>query len=623
MTASTQRSLPLLRSALLAGVFVFAGPANAADFQIDGLKLDFGSLTVVVPKLDVKGAALEREAFRALLEGKTGDNAVTRMTKLEASEITAPELRFEQKIAGQTQVTAYRDVRFTNLRDGRIEKGESASGTMSVTGGPTEDMSGTLKRTSFETFDVKQIARVLTESAPASANEPMVPIFGRFEQDGYTLDMGSAGKMSMGRMTARGFAAKVGEQPLGEVLTQVMTLAESAEKAAREPDGEKPGFKTPEERRLGLALLSIYDTMSYGSGEARDIVMTVVAPEKSDKKPKGKAKAAAKAATETVTVNLARIAFGEDTPARSGVALEGLQFSGGGTKGSVDSISHSGFSIGPVIAELKALLASPDPDLDSIDFRKFMPTLGTVRLAGIAVDAPQEAKRGQPAPAPIKVGIGKFEFSASEQLNGVPTKIALAIENLRAPVVEGPDNPAASDLIAMGYKTVDLSARVDLAWEAARNEIAINALSFGGEGMVRFDAKGTLGNATKDLFSSDLALAQVAALGATVRGLEARLQNLGLVEKLIDNEARKAKRKPEEVHQQYAMMATLGLSAILGPSDAAKTLTSAIARFVAKPGTLAVKATAKSGSGLGLADLITMGEPTEIFDKIDLEATAE
>jgi hypothetical protein len=623
MTASTQKSLPLFRSALLASVFVFAGPASAADFQIDGLKLDFGALTIVVPKLDVKGAALEREAFRALLEGKTGESAVARMTKLEASEITAPELRFEQKMAGQTQVTAYRDVRFTNIRDGRIERGESANGTMSVTGGPTDDMSGNLKRTSFEAFDVKQIARVLTERAPAGANEPMLPIFGRFEQEGYSLDMGAAGKVSMGRMTARGFAAKVGDEPLGEILTRVIAMAETAEKASREPDAETPSLKTAEERQTGLSLLSLYDTISYGSGEARDFSMTVTAPAKAGENGKRKGKQAAAPVPETVTVKLSRITFGEDTPAKSGVALEGLQFSGGGASGAVESISHSGFSIGPIISELKTLLASPEPDVDSIDYRKFIPTLGTVRIAGVSVDAPQEAKRGQPAPPPIKVGIGAFEFSAGEQLNGVPTKIALTLNNLRAPVVDGPENPAARDLIAMGYKVLDLSARLDMAWESARNEIAINALSFGGAGMVNFDAKGTLGNVTKDLFSSDLALAQVAALGATVRGIEAKLQNLGLFEKLIENEARKAKRKPDEIRQQYAMMATLGLSAILGPSDAAKTLTAAISRFIAKPGTLTVKATAKSGTGLGLADVITMGDPTEIFDKIDLEASAE
>jgi len=115
----------------------------------------------------------------------------------------------------------------------------------------------------------------------------------------------------------------------------------------------------------------------------------------------------------------------------------------------------------------------------------------------------------------------------------------------------------------------------------------------------------------------------VAALGATARNLQVKLQNFGLVEKLIENEARKSKRKVEDVRQQFTMVASLGLAAILGPSDGAKSVAAAAARFVAKPGTLTVSASARSATGLGLADVITMTEPTEIFEKIDLKAEAQ
>ena len=174
----------------------------------------------------------------------------------------------------------------------------------------------------------------------------------------------------------------------------------------------------------------------------------------------------------------------------------------------------------------------------------------------------------------------------------------------------------------MGIRSLDLNARIDLAWEAARSELVIRQIALGDAGLARLEASATLGNVTKDLFSSDIALAQVAALGATARGLTAKLENFGLVEKLIADQARKAGRKPEEMRQQFAMVASLGLASILGPSDAAKTLTAAVSRFVAQPGTLILDAKAKSASGLGLADVITITDPTEILDKIDLKAEA-
>lgn len=589
-------------AAFTLGLMLLARPAVAADFQLDNVRFDFGAMVITAPKLLVKGSTLERETFASLLNGKTGESAVARVNRLDATEITAPELVFEHSQGKQKQVTTYRDVRFSDIRDGKIARGESSGGTLSGESPAAGKMTGTLNRLGFESFDVRQTARVMTERAQPGATEPARPLFRRFEQDGYTLDMGPAGKVSIGKMVGRDFAASVGEEPLGEVLNRVMALSEEVNAPGDKPDPAK----REAEKRMGRSLLALYDRVDYGSGEIRDMTMNVVDP-----KPAGK--------PEPVEVKIARIAYGQDTPAQSGFALEGFQFAGGGAKGLIDSISYSGFSFGPVIKELQAALAKPETDSDTIDWRRYVPTIGTIRLAGLSVDAPPMLPSGQP----IKIGLGTFELKAGEQLNGIPTSVVLTIDRLVAPITEGAGNPAARDMIAMGIRSLDLSAKLDLAWEAARNELAIRQISFGGAGLARLEASATLGNVTKDLFSSDTALAQVAALGATARGLNAKLENFGLVEKLIANEARKAGRKPEEMRQQFAMIASLGLASILGPSDAAKALTAAVSRFAAKPGTLTVEASAKSASGLGLADVIAITDPTEILDKIDLKANAQ
>lgn len=618
MLASTFRSLPgLARIAGTAALIVLVQPAAAADFQIDNLKLDLGAVVVAAPKVAVKGSPLEREAFVSLFNGATGEGAVARMSRLNADEISAPELTVEQNIGPQKQVTVYRDVRFSSIREGRIGRGETSGATIKVTGGEIGQMSGEMKRMSIETLDLHQIARVLSERAAPGKDEPMVTVFGRFEQNGYSLDLGPAGKMSLGKSSGRDFKAKLGPEPLGELFGRLMAQAEAEQKALKDPAAKRD---EEADKRMALAMFSLFEIFDYGSGEVRDMAMNITAPPKPG------------AAPAKIEMKVARIAYGEDAPGKSGMAMEGFSFAGDGVKGAIDSLSSSGFSFGPVLKELRELLAKPEKEaLESIDYRKLVPTLGTVRLTGLAVEAPQPQQPSQPGkttrakPAePIRVGLGTFEIKAGEQLNGIPTSLALTIDKLTAPVVANGSNDAAlRDLIAMGYKALDLSAKLDLAWTAASNELAIRTLSFGGAGMGQFEASGTLGNVTKDLFSSDLALAQIAALGATARNVQAKLQNLGLFEKLIENEARKAGRKPEEIKRQYAMMASLGLAAILGPSDGAKALSAAISRFVAQPGTLTVEASAKSASGLGLADVIAISEPTEIFDKIDIKANAQ
>jgi hypothetical protein len=613
MTAARLRRPTQRGSTALAALFiVLSAPAWAADFQVDDVRLDLGKLVISIPKIAVKGSNLEKDAFLALFAKGANEPASVRIGKLTATEISAPELTMEQSVGDQKQVTTYRDIRFSDIRDGKVGHGESASASIESRGGATGPMKGTLKRTAFDGLDLKQSARVLTEKAPPDANEPYVPVIGSFEQDGYELDMGQAGRMSVGKTTARGFALKVGPEPLLDIVEKVGKASEELEKQADDKTADKDdpgsGDKDAVQKRFVLSMLTLFDMVDYGSGEARDFKATIRPPATEG----GKAK-------DPVEWTMDRIAFGENAPDKSGFAIEGMSFTAGPGKGRVDSISYSGFSFTNSLRELRTLLAGPDQDLEDIDYRRFIPKLGTMRLAGLSVDAPPIL----PGRPPIKIALGTFELKGGEPLNGIPTSLGLTIDRLVTPIVDTGDNPALKEMLAMGIDKLDLSARLDLAWEAAKNELAIRTLSLGSAGLVQLDANGTLGNVTQDLFSSDVALAQVAALGATARNLHVKLQNFGLVEKLIENQARKTKRKVEEVRQQFAMVASVGLAAVLGPSEAAKTLASAASRFVAKPGTLTVDAAAKSPAGLGLADVLTISQPTEIFDKIDVKADAQ
>jgi len=631
MTISPGRRLassrPLSATALL--LVLLASPAYAADLQLDNVKLDLGKFVLSIPKLEVKGTSLDRESFLALFQGSApaggvagaiagasqavqpGESVIARLGRLDASEISAPTLVMEQNFGPQKQVTTYRNIKFSDIREGRIGRGESSDGTIKVEGGATGPMNGEIKRTSFETLDLMQIARVFAEKAKPGETAPLQPVIGKIEQEGYSLDLGEQGKMTAGKASLRGFKARVSSEPMGELMTRIAVLSNESEKASRDLNSkEDPTVSEARDRKLLLAMAAIFDAFDYGSGELRDIVMALKAPPKPGAKP------------EPVDMRIARVAFGEDTPDKSGAAIEGLQFEGSGAKGTIASISYSGFSFEGVLKEVKAL-GDAAVDLKTLDFRRFIPKLGTVKMAGVQMTVPQDGKRGRPAGPPIQVGLGSFELKAGEQVNGIPTDMALTLDKITFPIVESADNPAAKDLLAMGYRNIDLSAKLALAWQEASKEFAIRTLSLGGAGMARLDATGMLGNIGKEVFSGDLALAQVALLGATAKNVELKLQNLGLAEKLIENEAKKSKRKVEDVRREYGMMASLGLAAILGPSDGAKTLANAIARFVAKPGTLTVRATSKTPAGLGLADVITLGEPNEIFEKIDVQATAE
>lgn len=607
-----RRVHPLPAAGLL--LLLLAGTASAEDFQLDNIRLDLGKFVLSIPKLDVKGTSLDRAGFQAIFQAGPGSNEspAARMSRLNAAEISAPTLVMEQSFGPQKQITTYRDIRFSEIQEGKIARGEAKAGSIKVEGSTSGQMNGEIQRTSFEGLDLTQIARVFGEKAAPGTEAAMQTVFGRIEQDGYTLDLGELGKVSAGKAALRNFKARVGNEPMGELMTRLVTLGEESEKAAKDLNSkEDPAVTEARDRQMLLAMLALFDSVDYGSGEIRDVVMAIKTPPKPGAKP------------EPVDLRFSRIAFGEDTPEKSGFVMEGLKFEGGGGKGTIASAGYFGFSLENTIKELRKALAEPDFDPSADDLRRFIPKLGTIRLSGIQITAPQQGKRGAAPLPPIEVGLGTFELKHGEQVNGIPTNMALTLDKLTIPVVESASNPSAKDLLAMGYRNLDLSAKLDLAWQEASKEFAIRALSLGGVGMAKLEATGTLGNVGKEVFSTDMALAQVALLGATAKNLDIKLQNLGIAEKLIENEARKSKRKVEDVRREYGTIASLGLAAMLGPSDGAKALASAIARFVAKPGKLTVSASSKSPAGLGLADVITLADPTEIFEKIDVKADAE
>lgn len=180
MTISPGRRLasyrPLSATALL--LVLLASPASAADLQLDNIKLDLGKFVLSIPKLEVKGTSLDRDGFLAIFQG-SGDSAIARLGKLDASEINAPTLVMEQNFGPQKQVTTYRNIKFADIREGRIGRGESSDGTIKVEGGSTGPINGEIKRTSFETLDLMQIARVFAEKAKPGETAPLQPVLGK------------------------------------------------------------------------------------------------------------------------------------------------------------------------------------------------------------------------------------------------------------------------------------------------------------------------------------------------------------------------------------------------------------------------------------------------------------
>ncbi|RDJ21519.1 hypothetical protein DWF00_22995 [Bosea caraganae] len=591
MIAPLEATVAWLRRAAPAALLLVglaASPAGAGDFEVENLTLDFGAYKVTAPKLQVKGSPLEREAFVALFDKSAGESGSARMARLNVDEISAPELTIEQILGTETESTTYRAIVLSDIRDGKVARGETTGGTM--TG--SDPIRGEYKAISAEGLDLRQIIRVLAERAAPGAEEKALPLYSLMTYEGGTLEQSGSVKASYGKASDRNLKGKAGPASLTELLTTI--LREGQEKVAgadKDDDAQQEADK-----RVAQAMIALTEMLEFGSGELRDLVIEGTMP-------------------LPMSLRIARIAYGENASPQGGMAVEGTEFGMGGEKKlamvKLDSLKAFDFAVGPALRELIGEYAKPDDEAFE-DWRKLMPKLGTLQIAGFTYDMPFQTG----------FSIGSLEAKVSNQFEGLPTDLSIAIETLKLPL-SGPLLLYTNALSGLGYQEVNLSARLDLAWQEATSEIALRSLSLDGAGIGRLSASATLGNIGKDVFSSDLAVMQIAALGATAKALDVRLENAGLAERLVEEQAKQKKRKPADVQREYGALAKIMLSGLLGKSADAKALVDAAARFVAKPGVMTVQAKAKASSGLGLADVIAVTDPAEVFKKIDVTANAE
>jgi hypothetical protein len=572
---------------------IHAGPAlisaalAAENVTLNDVTLGVDYITYRIPRVDVTASSLSQAQLLALLDKNATEPLAKRLAQFSASAISAPQMFIEQTVGGDKSTIVYKDIAARDIVNGKI-------GSFTVSGAAMSGMAankpvdGTFGPMSVKDFDLVLTMRLYTDKAGPNDTVPRV-IYSSFSAEKMAITGDKGVKVGIDRISGGGFKARPGQTPW---LDLMKTLAEKG-------DFEK--LPNPEKARVGNMFLDMFDSFEFGQIELTGLSIE----DASTGKPFG--------------VRIKRIAVsGGDA---SEVRMEGLDFSAPDGKFSFGLSSWSGYSFKPTVAGLRELLARPDLDkLDDFDFRKLIPVIGTSRSADLVFDIPNEKKPGER----IQLAVKGSEFTADKPLNGIPTNVRYAVDSLAMTIPPGSQEEGLKDLLEMGYKSLNVSLAIESAWNEAANEIAIKEVSFNGVDMGSVAIRAILGNVTKDVFSSDLAMAQVALMGATAKSLSINVENRGGFERGIAHAAKQQGRTADDLRKELGAAATMVIPAVLGDSSSAKAIASAVAKFVTKPGTLAISATAKDKSGLGLADFMaTGGDPTAILSKLDVTATAQ
>lgn len=595
-TAASTLARYALTGALLAltpaAMPLYATPAHALAASVtENVRVQIGAFTIVIPRIEATGSSLGPDEIRALFDPKAAEPLAARLGRFNAGAVTIPLLTVEQ-VAGKERVTTeYRDIRIENLRAGVAETIRIVGASFRNDATGRERIEGKLEASSVTGMDFAQVARVYGESAATPG--PRRPLYAGSVVEGMTLQLAEGGRVRVGRISATDARGRVGAGPL---LADLDTIV--ASQAGRKPtDAENL-------KNMRFAL-EVFDRFSLAEGEMRDIRLEdVVSPE------------------GPVRGGIARIVFRMPEDADNAFEMEGLDFGTGDGSFKAARLVSSGFSLATLREALRLETAKPDFDPKKLDPRAFIPTLGTIRLEGIEADVPEQ-HRGKPTGERLRARVKALEIAAIEPRNAIPTRIRHSIDGLAVDIPEKTRNDGYQSLLALGLKSLDVSWGFEIDWIEAAREITIRNLRLNGVALGDFTAGATLANAGPELFDTDTTAQQVAAIGVTARALDLRYRDNGLIGKIIEQQAKRAGKTPDALRREYATTAALVGPAMLGPSQAARDIASAIGQFIARPGTLTISAKTKEPAGLGFMDFMMLGQPAAILEQLEVKAVAE
>ncbi|TGD95526.1 hypothetical protein [Methylobacterium nonmethylotrophicum] len=588
-------------AAQTAGVLPNAAAAAAqATVALDEVVLPLGPITLKAPKVELRGTALSADEARAVLDPAGPAPWRSRLERLTAREIVIPVLRVEQPAGGRVQVAVYHDVVARDVTAGRIGTLEAGGATLTVEG-PGPDAAGAYGRLNAREVDLAGLARFLTEAGGPGAAP--VRIYAGVTAEDIALTGPDGAAFRIARIDARDLAGRPTARPWGETAR---TLAEGADKA----DGVE------RTRLMGLAA-DLLDGVSFGGIEISGI--TLAAPGEPGGRP------------AAVQASLARLIFGPEGGAgdakqgetRPGqMRAEGLSVEAPAGRFTLKGLTLSGLSLKPVLDVMRQAAGKP---LDRAELRRYAPSLGRLALESLDVDLPAQDSAKDPlaASGPMRFALRSASLDASEPRDGVPTASRFAFDGFTCAVPPGTAAPVLSDLAGLGYTALDLSGLVDARWDEAAREVSLRDVTLSGKDMGTVRITGTIGGIGKEVFDPEPMVSSMALLGASAKSLALTLENGGLFQRFVAQQAKAQSLKPEELQREYGTAAMLGIPAVLGNSPSAKALGQAVSRFVVKPGRLSVSAAAKDPGGLGLVDFSTAASPGKIFDRLTVDAKAE
>ncbi len=245
------------------------------------------------------------------------------------------------------------------------------------------------------------------------------------------------------------------------------------------------------------------------------------------------------------------------------------------------------------------------------------PFIAKTEIGDLAVDI--AAPREEGPPSSVRFRVAHVGSTAERKVDGFPSRGDMSVDHLTFDVPDS-GSPGASELLAMGYAKVDLSAAVATSYDRGRQTLSVEKLLVSGVDMGAVTLAVDFANVSPSILSANAAVARASVFAMLLKRVDLRLVDGGLVDKALALKAKQDGKSLAEERDAAADLLATSLPQALGNGPGIKAIGAAAAAFIAAPKTLHVSLASKDG--LGASDLGRIGSPDDLLSRLDIQAEA-
>ena len=564
-----------------------AAHGNSAPAAMDQL------FTVSIPSLDAKDSSIDTDTLKAIFSGDIVSHADA-LAKLTATSIQVPEIDISYKApdgGGGGISYALKDVDFESIKDGVAQS--ASIGSAEATGEQAIDIK--YGKVSTSQFDIGGLLSFYG-LVPGSADQPLKPMYQNLDMAGASF-AGPGFKCDMGEATMAEFKARPTKASFGDMMALVSSAEfQKGNKPSPASIGKLLSFYVDFFTAFETSPLELKSLECSGKGETGGPVTFSMGP---------------------MTIG------GFANSHYPAIEVKNLNIDAGDSgKVSLGALTMKSIDL---TAPLK-LLASGSGDYSEDWFtanaRKLIPAFDGFSFSDLKMDVPDTENPGQR----VKATVADFDLSLSNYFEGIPTTINTTSHHMVfdvPPAVTG--QPDSMDpLRQLGIDKFDLGFDLGIHRDATAKSIIIDKLAMDGAKLGSVNLTGTLGNVDDAVFTGDADTAMAAAMAMTVKTLKLDVEDSGMGDIVFKQAGSENGMDLATTRASMSAMAQAVVLAGLGATPEGKSLSDAVAKFVAGAKSISVTATAKDPAGLSAADLAAaQTDPTTLSGKVKVDASAQ